>query len=89
MGDEDVNQTLQWFHVLLWEQVVVHGDSHEVYEAAVELQMPIDVPEWIVPVAVIKMSIASEHLLDDALDVGVVVRWKARGFADPFGRHSC
>jgi len=53
------------------------------HEAAVELEMSIDVPEWVVPMIVVKMSIASEHLLDDAFDICVVMCRKAGGFADP------
>ena len=45
------------------------------YEAAVELQVAIDVPKRIVPMVVVEMGIASEHLLDNALDIRVVV-WR-------------
>ena len=33
--DKDVNQTLQRLHILPGQQVVVHGNGHEVDEAAV------------------------------------------------------
>ena len=66
---EDVNKALQRFHIFLREQVVVHGDSDEVHEAAIQLQVSIDVPEGVVPVAVIEMGVASEHLLDDRFHV--------------------
>jgi hypothetical protein len=83
LADEDINQPLQRFHILLREQVVVHCNGHEVHEAAVELQVAIDVPERIVPVTVVEMGVTSEHLLDDALDILVEIRREAGGFADP------
>lgn len=43
------------------------------HETTVQFQMAIDVPERIVPVVVVQMSIASEHLFDDALDILVIV----------------
>lgn len=82
--NEDVDETLKWLHIFLGQQIVIHGHSHEVNEAAVELKVPIDMPEWVVPVAVVEMSIASEHLLDDALDILMEIGRKARRFADPF-----
>ena len=80
---KDVNQQLQWLHILSAQQIIVHGDSDEVHETAVQLQVPIDVPEWILPVTVVQVRIAAEHLLDDASDVGVEVGGEAGGFADP------
>ena len=53
------------------------------YEAAVELQVAIDVPKRIVPMVVVEVGIASEHLLDDALDIRVVVWRETRRFAHP------
>lgn len=45
--------------------------------------MAVDVPERIVPVAVVEVRIASEHLLDDALAVLVEVLWEATRSPDP------
>ena len=53
------------------------------HKATVELEMAVEVPKWIVPVVVVEVGIASKHLLDDTLDVGVVVGRKAGSFADP------
>ncbi len=53
------------------------------HETAVQLQMPIDMPEGIIPMAVVEVSVTTEHLLDDGFDILVVVWRKARGFADP------
>lgn len=47
--------------------------------------MAVDVPEGVVPVAVVQVCVAAEHLLDDALDIGVVVGGEAAGLADPVG----
>jgi hypothetical protein len=53
------------------------------HETAVQLQMAIDMPKRTFPMTVVKMGIAAEHLLNDTSNVGVKVRGKARGFADP------
>lgn len=52
-------------------------------KTAVQFQMSTKVPEWIVIVIVIQMSITSEHLLDNSSDVVVEVLMKAGGFAYP------
>lgn len=52
-------------------------------EAAIQLQMAVDMPERVVPVVVIEMSIATEHLLDNRFAVLLVILWKARCFTDP------
>jgi len=77
LTDEDVNESLEWLHILLRQEVIVHGNRDEVDEAAVQFQVSIDVPEWAVPVVVVQVSIASEHLLDDTLDILVVVLGEA------------
>lgn len=81
--NENVHQALKRLHVLLGKKIVVHSDRHEMHKAAVQLQVAIDVPERVVPVAVVKMSIAAEHLLDDALDVLMKVRRKVGWFTNP------
>ena len=53
LRDEDVNQPLQRFHVLLWQKIVVHRNRHKMHKAAVELEMAVDVPEGIVPMVVV------------------------------------
>ena len=77
LTDKDVNESLERLHILLRQEVIVHGNRDEVDEAAVQFQVSIDVPEWVVPVIVVQVSIASEHLLDNALDILVVVLWEA------------
>lgn len=83
LADENVHQTLQWLHILFWQEIVVHRNCDKMHEAAVELQMPVDVPEWMVPMAVVQVSVAAEHLLDDRFDVLVVIGREARSFANP------
>ena len=83
LRDEDVDQSLQRFHVFLRQQIVVHRHGNEVHKARVQLQVSVDVPEWVVPVTVVQMSVAAEHLLDDALDVGVIICWEPARLADP------
>lgn len=89
LRDEDIHEPLQWFHVLLWQEVIVHGDRDEVDKTAVQFEVAVNVPEWIVPVTVVQVSIASEHLLDDALDVLVIVLRKSRRLADPLVLITC
>ena len=53
------------------------------HETAVQFQMPVDVPERILPVTVVQMRIAAKHLLDDASHVRVEVGWEAGRFTNP------
>ena len=53
------------------------------HEAAVELQMAVDVPKRVVPMIVVQMGVAPEHLLDDALHVRMVVWRESRRFTNP------
>jgi len=47
------------------------------------------VPERVVPVIMVEVSVATEHLLNDGLDVGEVVRGKAGALADPVVVEAC
>ena len=53
------------------------------HKAAVQLQVAVDMPERIVPVAVVQVGITAEHLLDDTFHVGMVVWREAGRFANP------
>ena len=53
------------------------------HETTVQLQVPINVPERVLPVTVVQMCIAAEHLLDDASDIGMEIGRKAGRFANP------
>jgi len=88
LRNEDIHETLQGLHILLRQQVVVHRNSDEMYKATVQLEVSIDVPERVVPVVVVEMSIASEHLLDYALDVLMVMLWEAGRLANPVARYA-
>lgn len=53
LTDEDVDQALQWFHVLFGQEVVVRRHGDEVNETRIQFEMAVDVPEGIVPVIVV------------------------------------
>ena len=53
LADEDIDEALQRLHVLATQEVVIHGNSQEVDEAAVQLEVAIDVPERVLPVSVV------------------------------------
>lgn len=84
LANEDINQTLERLSVLLWQQIVVHGYGHEVDEAAVQLEMAIQVPEWVLVVVVVQVGITSEHLFDDTFDIVMEIQVETRGLANPF-----
>lgn len=58
------------------------------YKARVELEMSIDVPKGIVPVIVVQVCIASEHLFYDALNIVVEIGIEAGRSADPVVLHA-
>ena len=45
--------------------------------------MSIDMPERMVPMAVVEVGVTAEHLLDDGFDVLVVIWRKAGSLANP------
>lgn len=58
-------------------------------ETAVEFKVSAEVPEWILVVVVIKMSVTAEHLLNDSLYVVVEVLVEARRLSNPFVSDAC
>ena len=56
------------------------------YETAIQLEMPSQMPEWVLVVVVVEVGIASEHLLDDAFDVVVKVLVETRAPPNPIVR---
>lgn len=80
---KDVDQPLQRLHILATQQIIVHGDGDKVHKTAVEFQVTVDVPERILPVPVVQVRVAAEHLLDDAFDISGEVGREARGLASP------
>ena len=83
LSDEDINQRLQRLHIFLRQEIVVHRNSDKVNETTVQFQMTVDVPERIIPVIVVEVSVATEHLFDDGFEVLVIVLGKAGCFANP------
>ena len=83
VSNKDVDQWLQRLHVLLWQKIIVHSHSSKMNEAAIQLKMPVNVPEWVVVMVVIEVSIATEHLFDDALAVVEVHLGKTRSSTNP------
>ena len=85
MTNEDIHQALERLHVLPRQEIVVHGDGDEVDKTRVEFEVAVNVPEGIVPVVVVEVGVAAEHLLDDGFHVGVVGGREAGGAAEVLG----
>ena len=85
LADEDIHQTLQRLHVLPRQKIIVHCDCDEVHKTRIEFEVAVDVPKGVVPVVVVEMGVAAEHLLDDGLHVGVVGGREAGGAAEVLG----
>lgn len=66
----DVDQGLHRLHVLFGQQLVKHGDRHEMDEATVELFVHPQVIEGVFPVGVVEVRVAPKHLPGDVLAVG-------------------
>ena len=89
LADKDINQTLERLGILLWQQIVVHGHSHEVDEATIQLEVSSQMPEWVLVMVMVEVGIASEHLFDDAFDVVVEILVESGGFANPVISAAC
>ena len=85
LPDKDIHQPLQRLHVLPRQQIIVHRDRDEMHKTRVQFQVSIDVPERVVPVVMIQVCVAAEHLLDDGFDIGVVVGREAGTTAEVLG----
>lgn len=86
--DEQVNQRLHGFHLLVRDQLVILGDGDKVYEAHVQDVVLVDVPEGVQPVGMVQVRVAAEHLLHDTLAVLVEGLRESTGFSDPLIRVS-
>lgn len=53
LAHKDVDHPLQRLHVLPAKQIIVHGDSDEMHETAVQLEVALDVPERVLPMTVV------------------------------------
>lgn len=84
--DEYVEQRLHRLHLLIRNQFVVFGDGDKVDEAHVEDVMLVDVPEWVKPMRMVEVGIATEHLLHNALAILVECLGETTRLADPFLR---
>lgn len=58
-------------------------------ETAVEFKVSAEVPEWILIVVVIKMSVTTEHLLNDPFYIVVEVLVEAGRLSNPFISDTC
>lgn len=81
--DEDVDQRLHRFHFLIGHKLVVLCYSDKVHEAHIQHFMLIDMPEGVLPVAMVKMGIAAEHLLHNALAILVESLREAAALPNP------
>lgn len=81
--NEQVDQRLHWLHLLVRDELVVLGDGDKVHEAHVQDVVLVEVPEWVQPVRVVQVGIATEHLLHDTLAVLVECLGEATGLANP------
>ena len=79
----NINQRLHRHDILILQQIKQPPHIHKVYETRIQFFMCVDVIEWIDPVPVVQMCIASEHLSVEVASVHFEVFGKARGFASP------
>lgn len=80
----DIDQWLHGLQVLLGQQLVQHGNRHEMHETTVQLFVHPQVIERVLPVSVVEVRVASKHLPRDVLAIGQKALRKAAGLADPF-----
>lgn len=62
----------EWLHrldLLISNEIEQLADVDKMNEACVELLVCADVPEWIKPVTMVDVCVASHHLTIDALDI--------------------
>ena len=81
--DEQIDQGLHGLHLLVGHKLVVLGNGHKVHKAHVEDVVLVNVPEGVEPVGMVQVSIASEHLLHNALAVLVECLREPTGLANP------
>lgn len=82
--DEYVDEGLHGLHFLIRNELVIFGNSNKMNKTHVKDVMLVDVPERIEPMCMVKMRIATEHLLHDALAVLVESLVETTGLANPF-----
>lgn len=83
MLNKQVDKGLHGLHLLVGNELIVLGDSHEMNKRHVEDVMFVDMPEGVQPVSMVEMGIATEHLFHDTLAILVESRREATGLANP------
>ena len=83
-ADVNVDQWLHRLHFPVGNKSVVLGNSDEMDEAHVEDFVLVEVIEWVLPVSMVQMSVATEHLAHDSLAILVEVLRKIARLSDPF-----
>lgn len=79
-----IDERLHGLNLLVANQAKQAPNIDEMDEACVELLVRAHVPEWLQPVSVVDMCVASHHLPVDRLDVPFEGFGEARRFAEPF-----
>lgn len=78
-----VDKRLHRLNLLVTNESEKSSDINKVNEACVQLLVRAHVPEWLQPVPVVDMSIATHHLPIDTLDIRFEGLWEAGGFPQP------
>lgn len=88
--DVNVNQWLHGFHLLVRHEFIILCNRHKMHETHVKNLMLVDVEERVLPMAVIQMRIATEHLLHDSLAILVKGLGESTTLSNPIlGRRIC
>lgn len=81
--NKQVDKGLHGLHLLVGNELIVLGDSHEMNKRHIEDVMFVDVPEGVQPVSMVEMGVATEHLFHDTLTI-LVESWReTTGLANP------
>jgi hypothetical protein len=81
--DENIDQWLHRLHLFIRNKPVVLGNSDEMHKTHIQHFMLVEVPERILPVTMIQMRVATEHLLHNTLTILVEGLRKTTGLPDP------
>jgi hypothetical protein len=83
LGGPDVDDRLHGLQITISEQVVRLANVDKVDEVGVDVLLHAQMPEWLDPMAVVDVGIATHHLTVDAADVRFEVFWETRCSANP------
>jgi len=81
--DENIDQWLHRLHLLIRDKFVVLGNSDEMHKTHIQHFMLVEMPERILPMTMIQMRVATEHLFHNTLTILVEGLRKTTGLADP------